>query len=436
MVGASSTTPIQKGMTPQNPSSLQQYAKSASSGTRRPSIDRDGSTLQPPNGGGAGGPGPGPGSSVASTRNLSASAVSRGGAGGAGSTAGGSFAPSFAPGSFSSELRSQMLSATRSGSRMDVSAFPTVDEDDGEAATEQALTALKDRLNRELKIKEGSENMLEALNTKKAKQAKEQRQRVEAELVASNMRIKELRQRITDTQRMKAVGQPPSTPIRQRNVDPFNGLRSPPSASRSGAGSDNEDSTESPTFALAELLQALEVEGMMPEYYVSRGNQLVDLFKRHPTLKYDLVWSVFGLRMQVMLLSESREVVAAGYRMTRHAISDRASLKRIRDLNTDFLVIRYGGYTPALASVHDPCTDQESDLSTTIEKPTWSANRLSSLFVLSSMLKTVSRRFPELLFVPLSQLQKPQKIDGRPCRPQNTIPTDYDRYALKHWPRF
>ena len=49
---------------------------------------------------------------------------------------------------------------------------------------------------------------------------------------------------------------------------------------------------------------------------------LWNLFKRHPTLKYDLVWSVFGLRMQVMLLSESREVVAAGYRMTRHAISD------------------------------------------------------------------------------------------------------------------
>jgi rapamycin-insensitive companion of mTOR len=288
-----------------------------------------------------------------------------------------------------------MLSATRSGSRMDVSAFPTVDEDDGEAATEQALAALKDRLNRELKIKEGSENMLEALNTKKAKQAKEQRQRVEAELIASNMRIKELRQRITDTQRMRAAGQPPSTPIRQRNADPFNGLRSPPSASRSGAGSDNEESTESPTFALAELLQALEVEGMMPEYYVSRGNQLVDLFKRHPTLKYDLVWSVFGLRMQVMLLSESREVVAAGYRMTRHAISDRASLKRIRDLNTDFLVIRYAGFT---VSVHDPCADQELDPSTTIEKPTWSANRLSNLFVLSSMLKMVSRRFPELSF--------------------------------------
>jgi hypothetical protein len=89
---------------------------------------------------------------------------------------------------------------------------------------------------------------------------------------------------------------------------------------------------------LAEILQALEAEGMGPEYYVSRGNSLVDLLRRHPTLKYDLVWPIFGLRMQVMLCSEAREVVAAGYRMVRYAISDVASLKKIRELNTDYLV--------------------------------------------------------------------------------------------------
>jgi hypothetical protein len=215
------------------------------------------------------------------------------------------------------------------------------DDEDTEAMAEQNLAALKDRLNRELKIKEGSENMLEALNSKKAKQAKDQRIKVEAELSASNMRIKDLRQKIAEAQRSRVAT--PSTPTRNRseNLLQTTSIRSPPSAPRSGAGSDVEETTESPTFALAELLQALEVEGMMPEYYVSRANQLVDLFKRHPTLKYDLVWSVFGIRTQMMLLSESREVVAAGYRMTRYAISDVASLKKIRSLNTDYLVIRY-----------------------------------------------------------------------------------------------
>lgn len=325
---SSSTTPTQKGMTP--PSQTSQNNLLQQAGPGRTSLDRDGGGLQPPNGAGV--------------RTTSASSVSF-------APRGSSLNPSIGPGSFSSELRSQMMSS-RAGSRVDVgSVYPgsmmdKVEEDEGDTIVEQALATLKERLNREMKIKEGSENMLEALNTKKAKQAKEQRQRVEAELTASNTRIKELRQKITDTQRTRQI--PPATPTRNRTgtgnqeiLPQPNGLRSPHSASRSGVGSDVDESHESPTFALAELLQALEVEGMTPEYYVSRSNQLVDLFKRHPTLKYDLVWSVFGLRMQVMLLSESREVVAAGYRMTRYAISDVASLKKIRSLNTDYVVIRY-----------------------------------------------------------------------------------------------
>ena len=96
---------------------------------------------------------------------------------------------------------------------------------------------------------------------------------------------------------------------------------------------------ESPTLVLTETLQALEVEGMQPDYYIDRANTLVDLFKRYPTLKYDLAWSVFSLRVQMMLLSESTEVVAAGYRLTRYAIADRASLRTIRSLHTDEVVV-------------------------------------------------------------------------------------------------
>ncbi len=237
-------------------------------------------------------------------------------------------------------MRSQ-LAPSRTGSGQDVNAsmvnLERLDEDDG-LVSEQVLSTLRESLNREMKIKEGSENMLEALNTKKAKQTKEQRQRVEAELNSSNQKIKELRNQITELQRPK----PPTTPTRTRMDVVFqssNGLRSPHSATKSAAGSELDEPTESPTYALAEILQALEVEGLTPDYYVGHANNLVELFKRYPTLKYDLVWSVFGLRMQVMLLSESREVVAAGYRMTRYAISDISSLQKIRSLNTDYLVV-------------------------------------------------------------------------------------------------
>lgn len=305
---STSATPTQKSLYSQSSYSLKNSVDSP----------RDGLQAQ------AGGNGP---------RTLGTSAASFG-------PRGSSLAATPAPGSFSSNMRSQMM-PSRQALGLDVNAsmvnLERLDEDGGSGLGQGQLTALREALNREMKIKEGSENMLEALNTKKAKQTKEQRQRVEAELTSSNQRIKDLRAQISEYQRPKL----PTTPTRSR-IDvsiQSNGLRSPASASRSAAGSELDEPTESPTFALAELLQALEVEGLTPDYYVGHANNLVDLFKRYPTLKQDLVWSVFGLRMQVMLLSESREVVAAGYRMTRYAISDVASLQRIRTLNTDYLVV-------------------------------------------------------------------------------------------------
>ncbi|KAK1835126.1 Rapamycin-insensitive companion of mTOR, N-term-domain-containing protein [Podospora conica] len=302
---SASATPTQKSFSSQQPIAS------------RPSLDRDG--LQPPP------------AALNGARTLSASAIT-----GTYSSRSGSV-NSQMPGSFSADLRSTNVS--RAGSRADI-AFAQLDtmDEDNLSIQEKSLSNLREALSREMKIKEGSENLLEALNSKKAKQTKEQRNRVEAELHSSNLRIKELRNKITDAQRARAT---PTTPTRSRNeglLQGTDGLRSPPSASRSGAGSDFDEPTESPTFALAEILQALEVVGMTPDYYVSRANSLVDLFKRHPTLKYDLVWSAFGLRMQVMLLSDSREVVASGYRMIRYAISDISSLRKIRTLNTDYLV--------------------------------------------------------------------------------------------------
>lgn len=241
------------------------------------------------------------------------------------------------PGSFSSDLRSQLGGPSRTGSRLDIyNTLGTLNESRDASELDKLLADLREDLARENKIKEGSENMLEALNTKKPKQVKEQKAKVEAELNASYARIRRLKQRIEDLQQAKAD---PITPTRPPGdlFPPMRTMRSPQSISRSGAGSDIEEAD--PTYQLGELLQALEVGGLTPEYYVAKANSLVDLFKSHPILKYDLVWSVFGLRMQVMLLSESREVVAAGYRMTRYAISDRSSLKKIRTLNTDYVVI-------------------------------------------------------------------------------------------------
>lgn len=251
-----------------------------------------------------------------------------------------SLQPSAVPGSFISDVRSTVASrAATFRTDLGLSRRDDSDENDSRSASEQKVAELKEQLNKEMKIKEGSENLLEALNAKKAKQTKEQRSRVESELNSSNRKIGQLKFQIEELQQPRET----SGSSRSRISALFRGnvLRSTSDNAIAAAvrGAEDQADTESPTFALSEILQSLEAEGMQSDYYVERANNLVELFKRHPTLKYDLAWSDFGLRMQTLLLSDSREVVAAGYRVTRYAITDRKSLRTIRGLNTDYLVI-------------------------------------------------------------------------------------------------
>lgn len=259
-------------------------------------------------------------------RSLSTSTATRGPAYGA----------SGPPGSFSSELRS--TTSRTDSPRTDFSAYTVYDHDDSNTTTEQRQADLRERIEKETKIKIGSENLLEALNAKGAKQAKEQKARVEAELNNTNRKITQLKLGLeAEIQRAKDLSSANASNLTQ--LFRTTSASSPTHEEASDEEDEEDHETESPTYVLAETLQALEVEGMQPEYYVERANQLVDLMKRHSTLKYDLAWSIFGLRMQTMLLSDSREVVAAGYRVIRHAITDRKSLQTIRALHTDYLVI-------------------------------------------------------------------------------------------------
>jgi rapamycin-insensitive companion of mTOR len=247
------------------------------------------------------------------------------------------------PGSFSTDLKTTAFPRTttpRPELAMSRATSNGLSDDDPITQSEQRQAAVRDKIAKEMKIKLGTENMLEALQSKNAKQSKEQRQKVELELDTSKRKLHVLHQELNqEIQR----AQTPTTPPRKRMSSYFRGspLKSPPVAPDLPGPEPPVDSFEgeSPSLVLTEILQALEVEGMQPDYYIERANILVELFKRHPTLKYDLVWSVFSLRVQMMLLSESTGVVAAGYRLTRYAIADRSSLKTIRALHTDEIVI-------------------------------------------------------------------------------------------------
>ena len=253
-----------------------------------------------------------------------------------------SYAPSGPPpGSFSSDMKSTYSS--RSGTPK-LEQYRTRDvgrEIEDRVTSNQRHAMLKDQLAKELKIKAGTENMLEVLMTKNAKQTKDQRFRVESELSSSNRKIAELKVQLEDeTRRAKRPVTPPANS--QASIYRGSPLRSPSQEDdESYLDEDNLEiaEAESPTFILADILQALEMEGMQPDYYIVRANELVELLKRHPNLKYDLVWSVFGLRVQLMLLSDSSEIVGAGYRLTRYVIADQKSLQTIRELHTDELVV-------------------------------------------------------------------------------------------------
>ena len=258
------------------------------------------------------------------------------------------------PGSFSSDLRSVNFSRAEHPrpehhrvdyQQSDYGSFAVGGYADAKTgvSTEQRQAELKDKINKETKIKIGSENLLDALLSKSAKQSKDQRQKVESELTSTNLKIAQLRSQLdAEVERSNR----PSTPDRRRlsagglfQSSPLKSATKEGSQSQSPPIERSDNRNESSTYVLSEILEALEVEGMQPDYYVDRANSLVELFKRYPTLKYDLVWPIFGLRMQVMLLSQSKDVVAAAYRVIRHSIIDRASLRIIRSLKTDELVI-------------------------------------------------------------------------------------------------
>jgi rapamycin-insensitive companion of mTOR len=254
-----------------------------------------------------------------------------------------SMQPSGPPGSFNPEMKSAMQGG-RTTPQADPAGLnlsrlqPQFKDPDALSISEQRQAMVRDKIAKEMKIKLGTENMLEALLSKNNKQSKEQRQKVEIELGTSNRKLAELKQEL-DQEILRA--QTPTTPPNKRLSSYFRGspLKSPPrSQEQENDPADSVDS-ESPTVVLTETLQQLETDGMQPDYYIERANALVELLKRNPTLKYDLAWSVFSLRVQLMLLSESSDVIAAGYRLTRHAIADRKSLQTIRTLHTDELVI-------------------------------------------------------------------------------------------------
>jgi rapamycin-insensitive companion of mTOR len=178
------------------------------------------------------------------------------------------------PGSFSTELKSttQSRSTTPQNEYGSYQMPRLLPRDSDGTTSEQRLVFMRERIAKEKKIKLGTENMLEALMSKNAKQTKEQRQRIEQELGSSNRKLAELELELDqEIQRSQTI---PSTPPTKRVSAYFKGspLKSEPRAQTSDNESPEHSDGESPTVVLTDTLQALEVEGMQPDYYIDRAN--------------------------------------------------------------------------------------------------------------------------------------------------------------------
>ncbi|KAF3940113.1 hypothetical protein ABW19_dt0207420 [Dactylella cylindrospora] len=255
------------------------------------------------------------------------------------------------PGSFNSAIPSRSLISAPLSSTITTGSPMAGDGKNGQ------LETIMERLAIERKMKEGAENLLLVLDSKKPKDAKKARAEAEKALHEANVKIDQLTSQV-DMLNSRNIKQ--QSESRSRMASKFRGeplLPVPPGIAISiGTGiSEEQLSSESPTYSLSDILQSLEERGQRPEVYVDKANSLVHLLKRHQTLKYDLVWSQFGKRVQFMLTHDSRDVVSAGYRVARYAITDIASLKTIKTLNTDIIVIK--GVARALVS----CAEQSDD---------------------------------------------------------------------------
>lgn len=176
------------------------------------------------------------------------------------------------------------------------------------------------KLEIEGKIKEGAENLLQVFDTRKLKDGKEEyKQQIEQQLDAANAKIQLLRSQLSD------LGHSNSS---------FENF------SKNNNRNSEERRSESPTWSLGDILQSFESPKQDSAFLIARANEFVSLLQRHPLLKYDLVMAQVGDKIRLLILHKQTEVVAAGYRVARNSITGVDSIKQIRALEIDYLIIR------------------------------------------------------------------------------------------------
>lgn len=97
---------------------------------------------------------------------------------------------------------------------------------------------------------------------------------------------------------------------------------------------------ESATWLVSNYMQSLQEPITTKAFILEKANSLVELLKKNPYIKNELVLFSFSNTIQNLLLNNDTDVVSVGYRITRHLITDSHFIEHLFKSRIDaFLVM-------------------------------------------------------------------------------------------------
>lgn len=188
---------------------------------------------------------------------------------------------------------------------------------DSPTTTRSKIFDLIAELQIENQIKMGAENLLQVYDREKKEERKQQ---ATSELDAANHKISRLREQL---ERLGVT-----------KYDQFPNTAKPDIKTSTDKPKPNNPiyRTNSPIFSLTDILESLEAHELSPEFLIEQSNSLVTLLSQNPELRNELALSKIGAHIRRFLLHRRTEVVAAGYRMTRHVLSDSTSTPSLENV--------------------------------------------------------------------------------------------------------
>ncbi|CCD22329.1 TORC2 complex subunit TSC11 NDAI_0A01710 [Naumovozyma dairenensis CBS 421] len=103
---------------------------------------------------------------------------------------------------------------------------------------------------------------------------------------------------------------------------------------------DSSETKETATWLVSDFMQSLQETNISADFLVEKSNGLIDLLKKHPQIRQDLVLSSFLTTLQDLLLNENQLIASLAYRICRYLINGKDFIKSLIKLRiTSFLII-------------------------------------------------------------------------------------------------